>query len=170
MAASSFFLLPMLNCCLWQWEGFYSQRPQLVRLPFIVLLLGCGAERKHCHQHHHPPPLPPLCLCSLLVLKAIIFIWKPIRGNKEKREWESDGEGRVGTQRDRVEQGRKTVILLKLWSMLPACVCTLPAKMRALLICSHISKKWVLNPRFPSVLLWITSLLLNKAWNAKHQS
>lgn len=94
MAASSFFLLPMLNCCLWQWEGFYSQRPQLVRLPFIVSLLGCGAERKHCHQHHHPPP-PPLCLCSLLVLRAIIFIWKPIRGHKEKRDmrkwWRGEG-------------------------------------------------------------------------------
>ena len=69
-----------------------------------------------------PPQLPPpplLCWFSeLLFLSENLY-----EATEGKETRERDREGKRGTQRDRVERERKTVILQKLWSMLPACVC-----------------------------------------------
>lgn len=125
-------------CCLWQQDCFYSQRPQLVRLPLIVLLLGATLSQT-----------PPLLLYAspLCWLSEPLFLSENLYEATERNETRGrQREGRRGTQR---QSGR--VKLWFFWSCDRCCQCvsalhTLPAKTRALLICSHIfKKKWILS-------------------------
>lgn len=73
-----------------------------------------------------PPPPPlfllPLPFASLLCwFSGLLFLSENLyEATARKETRERDREGKRGTQRGRVERERKTVILLKLWSMLPA--------------------------------------------------
>lgn len=119
-----------------------------------------------------PPPPPPLLLllllyASLLVLRAIIFIWKPIRGNGEKKrqekEMERGGEGEAHRETECSRGG-------KLWFFWSCDRCYqhvsalhIASKEGSIDLLPYFNqKKWVLNPRFSSVLLWTNSVSLNK--------
>lgn len=129
-----------------------------------------------CRAQTLSPTLPPLLLYASLLcwFSELLFLSENLYEATERKETrERDREGKRGTQRDRVERERKTVTLLKLWSMLPACVCIARCQQKGGLYWFapiFQSKKWVLNPIFSSVLLWITSLSLNKDYNAKRQA
>lgn len=94
-----------------------------------------------------PPSLsqPPTHASLLCWFSELLFLSENLYEATERNETrEREREGESGTQRDRAERERKTVIPLKLWSMLPACVCSARCQQRrALLICSHISIKKV---------------------------
>lgn len=123
-----------------------------------------------------PPPFPPLCFSSLLVLRAIIFIWKPIQGYREKRDKrkrlrgeERHTERQSGAGEENCDSSEAVI------DATSVCLhCTLPAKKRrALLICSYISikkKSGFSTPTFSSVLLRITSLSAHKDQTAKRQA
>lgn len=78
-----------------------------------------------------PPPPPPLLLFLLLHFASplcwfseLLFLSENLcEATARKETRERDREGERGKQRANEERERKTVILLKLWSMIPACVC-----------------------------------------------
>lgn len=107
------------------------------------------------------PRLFPFCLSSLLVLRAIIFIWKRIEATV-RSETRKRREGKRRTQRGREWSGRRKLRFF--WSC-DRCYLRVSAMQTAGLYWfapTFQSKKWVLNLRFCSANPWIISLSLNK--------
>lgn len=114
-----------------------------------------------------PPPPDPSLLCWF---SELLFLSENLNEASERKETRERGRARRrGAQRARAKRERKTVILLKRWSMLPACVCSARCQKKKkkkegyIDLLPHFNqKKWVLNRRFSFTVPQITRLSTNK--------